>query len=119
MKCCFLADRRLLRLSAAGLARLPRGGAAAAGAERLHRRCRRSAASAVAATSAATAAAVAAAEELEVLDDDRELAALAAALLVFPGVVLQPAFDEDRLALLAVLVDDLGLLAEGGAVDEQ
>ena len=62
---------------------------------------------------------VAAADELEVLDDDGDLAALAAALLVFPLVVLQAALDEDGLALGEVLVDDLGLLPEGGAVDKR
>src|SRR6478672_6320207 len=45
------------------------------------------------------ALAVATADELEVLDDDRQLRALPAAVLVFPLVVLEPAFDEDRLAL--------------------
>src|SRR5205823_6600169 len=62
--------------------------------------------------------AVLCAEELELLDDHRELAALRAGLGVFPSVVLQPAFDEEGLALMAILVDNLGLLAEGGAVDE-
>src|SRR5687767_12121724 len=66
-----------------------------------------------------TATAVAAADELEVLDHDGQLAALPAALLVLPGVELEPAFDEDRLALLEVLVDDLGLLPERGHVDKR
>src|SRR5205823_4830129 len=56
---------------------------------------------------AAWRAAVATPEELEVIDDHRVLAALAAALLVFPGVVLQPSLDQQGSALSAVLVDDL------------
>ena len=74
-------------------------------------------ASPAAATPAAVS--VAAADELEVVDDDGELGALAAALLVFPGVVLDAALYEDGLALGEVLVDDLAGAAEGGAVDEQ
>src|SRR5690606_24918584 len=71
---------------------------------------------AVTATAAATA--IAAADELEVLDDDAELGTLAAALLVFPLVVLEAAFDEDGFTLLAVLVDDFSRFAEGGTVDK-
>src|SRR5688572_33433978 len=59
------------------------------------------------------------ADELEVLDDHRQLAALALAHLVVPRVVLEAALDEERLALGAVLGDRLGLAAEGGAVDER
>src|SRR5438128_7529524 len=62
--------------------------------------------------------AVAAAYELEVFYDDGELAALGAALFVIPGVVTQAALDEEGFALLAILADDFGLFAEGGAVHE-
>src|SRR5207237_429708 len=75
-------------------------------------------AAAATSSTASTGTAVAAAEELEVLDDDRQLAALPAALLVFPTVELETSFDEKRTALLAVLVDHLGLSSERGAVDE-
>src|SRR5437773_640416 len=69
--------------------------------------------------SAAAAATFArAADELEVLHDDVKLAALSATLLVFPLIELEPPFDEDRLALVHVLVDDLGLLSEGVDLDE-
>ncbi len=40
------------------------------------------------------------------------------ALLVFPGIKTQPAFDEDAAAFGAVLGDDLAGFAEGGAIDE-
>ena len=62
-------------------------------------------------------AAIAGAEELEVFDDDGDLAALGAGL-VFPGVVLEAAFDEERFAFRAVLVNHFGLLAEDGAAYE-
>src|SRR4051794_17461207 len=60
--------------------------------------------------------AVAAREELELLDDDGPLRPLAPAVLVVPLVVLQPAVDEDRVALVQVLVDRLGRPGERGAV---
>src|SRR5271170_8087642 len=68
--------------------------------------------------SSAAATAIFSADELEILYHDAHLAALAAALLVFPLVVFESAFDEDRLALLEVLVDDFAGSAEGGTVDE-
>src|SRR5947207_2639008 len=58
-------------------------------------------------------------EKLEVLDDHAHFAALPAAVLVIPRVVFQPAFNEQRLALFAILLNDLGLFAERGAVDER
>src|SRR5689334_658355 len=72
-----------------------------------------------AAATSSAATAVAAAEELEAIDDDFVLAALAAAFLVVPGFVFEPAFDEDRLAFLAIFVDRLGHFAERGAIDEE
>ena len=59
------------------------------------------------------------AEKLEIFDDDTQLAALPAAVLVVPGVVLQPALNEQLLALVAILLNDLGLLSEGGALDKR
>src|SRR5256885_12009240 len=56
-----------------------------------------------------TSTAVAASNELETFHHDRQLAALAAALLVFPLVVLQASFDEDRLALGEILIVELRL----------
>ena len=62
---------------------------------------------AAAATTTATRAA-GGADELEVVDDNGQLGALPAAVLVFPLVVLEPALDEDGLALAHVLVEHLG-----------
>src|SRR5205814_458562 len=70
------------------------------------------------AAATATSAAITTTDELEILHDDGDLGALSAALLVFPLVELEPALDEDRLALGHVLVDHLRLLSEGGDVDE-
>src|SRR5262249_39505028 len=73
----------------------------------------------------ASALGVAAAEELDALDDDLVLGPLAAAVLVFPLVQLQPALDEQRVALLGVLRDQVGQVplrvrpAERLAVDVQ
>src|SRR5262245_11535386 len=64
------------------------------------------------------AGAVAPADELEIIHVHAQLAALAASLFVFPLIVLEPAFDEDRLALGEVLVDDLGGATESRAIDE-
>ena len=61
---------------------------------------------------------VAAAEELEVFYYHGHSAAFAAALLVFPGVEFEASLDEEGAAFSAVLVDDFGLAAEGGAVHE-
>src|SRR5205823_1823775 len=76
-------------------------------------------AAATAATATATGGTVAAAEELEAIDDDFVLAALAAAFLVVPSFVFETAFDEDRLALLAIFVDGLGHFSKGGTIDEE
>ena len=70
-----------------------------------------------AAHSPAVALAVRAAEELDVVDDDLVLGPLAAAVLVFPLVELQPAFDVERVAFLGVLRDQVGqvpLASPGG-----
>jgi hypothetical protein len=45
------------------------------------------------------------------------LAALVA-LLVLPGTILQPAFEQDRVALVQVFGAGLGLVAEDHDVDE-
>ena len=64
------------------------------------------------------ASAVAPTDKLKVINVHAQLAAFSAALLVFPGVVLQPTFDEDRLALGHVLVNDLGLPTKSADIDE-
>ena len=46
-------------------------------------------------------------------------AALSAALLIFPGVVFETAFDEQRSSLLAILVNDFRLFSERGNINEQ
>lgn len=55
-------------------------------------------------------------KELEGLDDNVELVALFA-LVVFPGVVSEAAFDEEGAALTAVLLDDLAAASEAGELD--
>src|SRR5687768_12782768 len=74
--------------------------------------------STTATTTTAATLSVAAADELKVLDHHGQLAAFAAALLVLPAIELQPPLDEDGLALGEVLVDHLGGLGEGRAVNE-
>src|ERR671916_1713376 len=56
-------------------------------------------------------------EELDVVRDDIDGAPLRA-VLGLPGAVLQPALDEDRVALLLVVGDGLPELAPGGDVEE-
>lgn len=65
----------------------------------------------------AAAAAIAVGQKLEVFDDDVELAAFFA-LVVFPGVVAEAAFDEEGAALVAVLCNDLAAAPEAGELDE-
>src|SRR5207249_1781552 len=60
----------------------------------------------------------AAAQKLEVVDRHLVLRALLSRLLVVPRVQSQAALNQQRPALLAVLVDDLRLLPESRTVDE-
>ncbi len=59
----------------------------------------------------------AAVEELEVFDDDAHLGAFRA-VLGFPLIEFEAAFDEERVALLFVLGEDFGGFSEAGAIDE-
>ena len=49
---------------------------------------------------------------MEVFQHDAEFAFLLAALLVLPGIVAQPAFDQNRAALFQILADGFGGFAE-------
>ena len=70
------------------------------------------ASSLVSATATTTRRITSSAHQLEIIDDDDVLGTLAAALLVFPGIVFEPAFDQELLALLAILIDHLGAATE-------
>src|SRR5438046_6709060 len=66
-----------------------------------------------------TSAAIAAAEELKTIHHNFVFAALCTAFLIVPRFVLETAFHQQRLSLLAIFIDRLGLFPEAGAVDEQ
>src|SRR5438046_7362955 len=71
------------------------------------------------ASTCATSAAVSSAEELKAIDDNFVLAALGAAFFVIPRLILETPLHQQRLALLAIFIDRLGLFSEAGAIDEQ
>lgn len=59
-----------------------------------------------------------AAEELHLLTDDAHAGALLAGLLVFPGIHLQAAFDEDRAAFVKIFSGELGHLGPEDDIHE-